>query len=171
MVATVAEQEITPGPGQANELLGDMAELLNNTRPLMLTDGVLLAGLVVGLVLEAGSVPAPRGALAFLGGFLLACLFACWLVAAALLGLAARPILGIVNDHRWKAGAPLDPRARWLSLPPISATREEWIWVRAHLMVGAARIRLSRMQHALTWTLIATGSFLGWTIIAMLANR
>ena len=72
------------------------------------------------------------------------------------------------DSDPWKAGAPLDPRARWLSLPPIKATPEEWIWVRAHLLVGAARIRMDRVQKALTWCLITTALFLTWTALAFL---
>jgi hypothetical protein len=170
MAAAVTDEQMMPDRGIAQELVGDMAELLNNTRPLMLADSTLLAGLTLGLVLEIAVLPAPPGALAVLGGSMLACLLISWVVAAALLAMACRPILGIVNDQRWKAGAPLDPRARWLSLPQISATRDEWIWVRAHLLIGAARIRMSRVQASLTWTLITTGFFLGWTVTALLAR-
>jgi hypothetical protein len=168
----MADDRMVPDRDLVRELIGDMAGLLNDIRPTMFLDGIILAALTLGISLEAALAPTPlpRGAGGIAGGVLLACLVLCWITAVALLVLAGRPVLGIVSDHRWKAGAPLDPRARWLTLPPIEATPEEWTWVRAHLLVGAARIRMNRVQAALTWTLVTTGLFLGWTAITFLAR-
>lgn len=170
MAAVMSDNRIVPDRGLAQELIGDMAQLLNNTRPTMFLDGGILAALTFGISLEATLAPAPlwHGAAGIADGILLAGLIACWLTAMSLLLLAGRPILGLVNDHRWKAGAPLDPRARWLNLQQIKATPEEWTWVRAHLLVGAARIRMERIRSALTWTVITTALFLAWTAIAFL---
>ncbi len=172
MAAVMADERIVPDRGLAQELIGDMAGLLNNTRPTMLLDGGLLAALTLGISLEAALAPSPlgHGAIGIAGGLLLTGLIACWLKAVVTLVFAARPVLGIVSDHRWKAGAPLDPRARWLNLPKFQATPEEWIWVRAHLLVGAARIRMERIQSALTWTAITTGLFLAWTVTMFLSR-
>jgi hypothetical protein len=172
MAAVMADERIVPDRGLAQELIGDMAGLLNNTRPTMLLDGGLLAALTLGISLEAALAPSPlgRGAVGIAGGLLLTGLIACWLKAVVTLIFAARPVLGIVSDHRWKAGAPLDPRARWLNLPKLKATQEEWIWIRAHLLVGAARIRMERIQSALTWTVITTGLFLAWTVTMFLSR-
>ncbi|HZR53783.1 MAG TPA: hypothetical protein VFB06_30280 [Streptosporangiaceae bacterium] len=170
MAAAMSEDRVTPDRGLAQELIGDMAQLLNNTRPTMVLDGGILAALTLGISLEAGLARSPlwQGMAGIAAGALLACLIASWLTAVTKLLLAGRPILGIVSDHRWKAGAPLDPRAKWLTLPPIKATPEEWIWVRAHLLIGAARIRMDRVQRALTWTVITTALFLAWTVMAFL---
>jgi hypothetical protein len=167
-----ADDRVAPDRGLAQELIGDMAGLLNSTRPAMLLDGGILAALTLGISLEAALAPSPvpHGSAGVVSTMLLACLIVCWLTAVALLALAGRPVLGIVSDHRWKAGAPLDPRAPWLTLPPIEATPEEWTWIRAHLLIGAARIRMSRVQAALTWTLATTGLFLAWTAVALLAR-
>ena len=164
--------EPVPDRALAQELVGDLAELLNNTRPVMLLDGGLLAALTVGIGVEAGLSrhPAGAGAAMLVTGTLLGCVIVCWLVAVSRLVLAGRPVLGMVNDHRWKAGAPLDPRARWLHLPPIQATRDEWIWVRAHLLVGAARIRMVRVQRSLAWTLATTALVLAWTAMMYLTG-
>lgn len=172
MAVAVSENRETPDRGLAQELIGDMAGLLNNTRPTMFLDGGILAALTVGIALEAALAPSPvgHGAFGVVGGVALAGVIICWLKALATLVLAARPVLGIVSDHRWKAGAPLDPRARWLNLPKINATPEEWTWVRAHLLVGAARIRMQRIQGALTWVLITTAFFLTWTVITFLSH-
>ena len=170
MAAAVSEEQVTPDRGLAQELIGDMAQLLNNTRPTMLLDGGILAALTFGISLEAALARSPQwqGIAGIAADVLLPCLIASWLTAVTKLLLAGRPVLGIVSDHRWKAGAPLDPRARWLSLPPIKATPEEWTWVRAHLLLGAARIRMDRVQRALTWCLITTALFLTWTVLAFL---
>lgn len=172
MAVAVSENREMPDRGLAQELIGDMAGLLNNTRPAMFLDGGILAALTVGIALEAAFVPSPfgHGAFGAAGAVSLAGIVICWLKALTTLVLAARPVLGIVSDHRWKAGAPLDPRARWLNLPKFDATPEEWTWVRAHLLVGAARIRMERIQGALTWTLVTTAFFLMWTAITFLSR-
>jgi hypothetical protein len=161
-----------PDRGLAQEVIGDMAELLNDTRPTVHLGGGILAALAIGIAVEAAFSPAlPGGGTARIVGIvLLICLILCWLLATARLILASRPILGILSDHRWKAGAPLNPRPRWLTLPPIKASPEEWTWVRAHLLLGAARLRMERTQAALNWTLIATGLFLAWTATIFLAR-
>ena len=138
---------------------------------LVLRDDAL--GHAVGDGLGDGMLGRPEHLHGLLGAFrylLLACLVLCWLRSVTLLVLAGRPILGIVCDHRWHAGAPLDPRARWLHLPPIEATEDEWIWVRAHMLVGATRIRMERVQSSLTWALLTTGVFLLWLVTAFLAQ-
>jgi hypothetical protein len=172
MAAAMADDQVLPDRGRAQEVIGDMAGLLNDARPTMFLGGGILAGLTLGIALEAALAPSPlgHGLTGLAGGLLLGCLVLCWLRAVGLLVLAGRPILGMVSDHRWKAGAPLDPRARWLNLPPINATAEEWTWVRAHLLLGAARIRMDRIQAALNWTLVTTGFFLAWTATAFLAR-
>ena len=172
MAAAVAENREMPDRGLAQELIGDMAGLLNNTRPTMFLDGGILAALTVGIALEAALARSPlgRGVYGLAGAVFLAGTIICWFKALTTLVLAGRPILGIVSDHRWKAGAPLDPRARWLNLPKFDATPEEWTWVRAHLLVGAARIRMERVQNALTWSLVTTTFFLMWTVITFLSH-
>lgn len=172
MAAATTENEPVHDRALAQELIGDLAELLNDTRPVLALDGGLLAALTAGLGVEAGLSrhPGGSGAAVLFTGALFACLAACWLMAIIRLVLAGRPVLGMVNDHRWQAGAPLDPRARWLHLPPIKASREEWIWVRAHLLVGAARIRAERVQRSLCWTLAATALFLAWTAVLFLSG-
>lgn len=172
MAVAVAEERETPDRALAQELIGDMAGFLNNTRPTMFLNGGILAALTVGISLEAALAPSARGTGAFgvAGAVSLAGVIICWLKALTTLVLAGRPVLGIVSDHRWKAGAPLDPRAKWLNLPKFNATPEEWTWVRAHLLVGAARIRMERIQGALTWTLVTTAFFLTWTVITLLSH-
>lgn len=172
MAATMAEDHIERDRASAQELIGDIAERLNDTRPVMRMDGFMLAGLAIGIGIDAafGTSAQVHGPAGFCRYLLLVCLVLCWLRAATLLVLAGRPILGIVCDHRWRAGAPLDPRARWLHLPSIEATEDEWIWVRAHLLVGATRIRMERVQSSLTWTLVTTGVFLAWLVAAFLAQ-
>lgn len=172
MAAAMTDDPIVPDQERAQELIGDMAGLLNDTRPTMILDTGILAALTLGISLESALTPSPllHGTVGVVSAILLGGLVLCWLKAVTMLVLAGRPVLGIVSNHRWRAGAPLDPRARWLTLPPIKATPEEWTWVRAHLLLGAARIRMDRIQAALTWTLITTAFFLAWTVMAFLVR-
>ena len=98
-----------------------------------------------------------------LGGVIL-----CWLRAAALLLLASRPVLDQLNEHRWRTGAPLDPRVRWLTMPSVEDSEAAWTWTRVNLMLGAARIRRERLHLAGTWTVITVACFLAWTVAVLL---
>jgi hypothetical protein len=154
-----------PDQGPAGAVIGEMADLLRDTRGSMMADGCLLGAITIGLALEGGRAayalqPSLLGVLdlGLLGGVL-----ACWLVAVFLLARAGRPVLNAVSELRWVTGAPLDPRARWLTLPPAGAYAAEWSWNRAHLLLGAARLARHRMQFADTWTYLAGGCFLVWT--------
>ena len=90
------------------------------------------------------------------------------LVNCSLLLLAGRPVLDQLNDHRWRTGAPLDPRVRWLSAPSVEDSEAAWSWARVNMMLGAARIRRERIQLADTWTFITVACFLLWTAAVLL---
>jgi hypothetical protein len=147
--------------------IGDMADLLRDTRGSMVTDGCLLGAITIGLALEAGlSARALRPGLASainLG--LLTGILVCWLAAVLLMAWASRPALNAVNELRWRTGAPLDPRPSWVIVPPVGADPAAWTWDRAYLLLGAARLSRSRMRFADTWTYLAGGCFLAWTVI------
>lgn len=171
MTAGTVEDRV-PDRELAHEVIGDMAELLNDTRPSMHLGGGILAALSLSIAVVAAFSPAApgNGAAGIVIDVLLGCLILSWLRSAALLVTAGRPILGMLSDHRWKAGAPLNPKARWLSLPPITASPQEWTWVRAHLLLGAARLRMERTQAALNWAFITIGLFAAWTATVFLTH-
>jgi hypothetical protein len=147
-----------------------MAWLLRDTRSGMLLGGGVLSAITIAIGLEAafsGHVIRPGVAGAVNAG-LLSGLLLCWLTAVIMLALANRPVLNALSAMRWKTGAPIDPRARWLTLPPTGADPQEWTWVRAHLLLGAARLARSRAQTADTWTYIVAAYFLVWTVVVLL---
>jgi hypothetical protein len=154
------------GAGPAREVIAEMAGLLRDTRGSMLLGGTMLSAIAAGIALEAAfsrSVLRPSVAgLAF--AVLLGAVVLCWLRATALLLLAGRPVLGQLNESRWRTGAPVDPRVRWLTLPPISGGEAAWNWTQVNLLLGAARIRLERVHLADTWTFIAVAAFCVWTV-------
>jgi hypothetical protein len=165
----VLDDGIVLDGGAAQDAITDMACLLRDTRVRSLVSGVLLGAITIGIALEtAFSGHALRHGMAgvFSAG-LLCGLLACWARAAALLALSTRPVLDAVSELRWKTGAPLDPRARWLTLPPVGTDREEWSWIRAHLVLGAARLGLHRVQLAVTWTLITAACFGAWMVVLL----
>jgi hypothetical protein len=159
-----------PDQGPAQETIGEMAGLLRDTRGSMLLGGSVLSAITVAIGLEAAfSARAVRPGLAgAVNVGLLSGLLLCWLTAVILMALASRPVHNELSDMRWKTGAPLDPRAGWLSLPPAGADRQEWTWARAHLLLGAARLARRRSQVADTWTYITAAYFLVWTIVILL---
>jgi hypothetical protein len=147
-----------------------MAGLLRDTRGGMMTDGCMLSATTIGIALEAGlSARALRPSLVGVINLGLLCgMLACWLAAVFLLARAGRPVLKAVSELRWVTGAPLDPRAGWLTLPPTGVNAGEWTWNRAFVLLGAARLARHRVQLADTWTYLTVGCFLVWTVIIVL---
>jgi hypothetical protein len=156
--------------GPAQETIGEMAWLLRDTRSSLLLGGSVLSAITIGIALEtAFSARAIRpGMIGAVNVGLLCGLLFCWLRALTLRALAARPVHNALSELRWRTGAPLDPRAKWLSLPPAGTDAEEWGWTRAHLLLGAARLARARSQHADTWTYVTAACFLVWTAVVLL---
>jgi hypothetical protein len=146
-----------------------MAWLLRDTRGSMLLDGSVLSAITIGIAVEAAFSPSvlrPTAAGLACAG-LLAGLIICWLRAGVLLLLAGRPVLDQLNDQRWRAGAPLDPRrVRWLTIAPAEKNADTW--ARVNLLLGAARIRRERIHLVDTWTFITAACFLAWTVTVLL---
>ena len=147
-----------------------MAALLRNTRGSMIADGMVLSATTIGIALEAAfSARVVRPDLVGAVNVGLLCgLLLCWLRAVTLLALAGRPVLDALSEIRWKTGAPLDTRPRWLTLPPQGTDPDEWTWMRAHMLVGAARLGRYRVQLADTWTYVTAAYFVVWTVIVFL---
>lgn len=159
-----------PDQGPAGAVIGEMAGLLRDTRGSMMADGCMLSAITIGIALESGlSARALRPSVVGVVNLSLLCvMLASWLTAVFLLARASRPVLKAVSELRWVTGAPLDPRAGWLTLPPVGANPAEWTWNRAHLLLGAARLARYRMQFADTWTYVAVGCFMAWSVIIVL---
>ena len=159
-----------PDQGPAQEAIGEMAWLLRDTRSSMFLGGGVLSAITVAIGLEAAfSVHAIRsGVLGAVNAGLLCGLLLCWLTAVIMLAVANRPVHNALSEMRWKTGAPIDPRARWLTMPPAGGDPREWTWARAHLLLGAARLARRRTQVADTWTYITAAYFLLWTVVILL---
>ena len=156
--------------GPAQNVIAEMAGLLRDTRGSMVLGGSVLCALTIGIALEAAFSPSVlrHGLAGVVCVSLLGCVILCWLRAVALLLLASRPVLDQLNDHRWRTGAPLDPRVWWLSMPSVEDSEAAWNWTRVNLMLGAARIRRERLHRADTWAIITVACFLAWTVAIFL---
>jgi hypothetical protein len=159
-----------PDRGPTQNQIAEMAVLLGNTRGSMILGGSVLSALIIGIAVEAAFSPSVLrpGLASVLTVSLLGCVIVCWLRATALLLLASRPVLDQLNDHRWRTGAPLDPRVRWLSTPSVGDGEAAWSWAHVNMMLGAARVRRERIQLADTWTFITVACFLLWTATVLL---
>ena len=158
-----------PDRGPAQNQIAEMAVLLSNTRGSTILGGSVLSALAIGIAVEAAFSPSVlRPGLAGVASVsLLGCVIVCWLRAAALLLLAGRPVLDQLNDHRWRTGAPLDPRVRWLT-GPSGDGETAWDWAHVNLMLGAVRHRRERIQLADTWAFATVACFLAWTVTVLL---
>ena len=155
--------------GEALGVISELAALLRDTRVYLSISAGTLAAITIGLALEAAfSVRVRGGALGIVNLALLCLLLGCWLRAVLLLAMANRPVLNALSELRWRTGAPVNPRPTWLSLPPVGTNPEEWTWIRAHLLVGAARLSRWRCHRADTWTYITAGGFLVWSAFLLL---
>lgn len=153
----------------AYAVIGEMARLLRETRRNVLTGACVLAAITIGTALEtrfAARALQPGMFRVINIGLMLGLVF-CWLTAVAQQAVVCTPVLNAVSELRWRTGAPLDPRAAWLTLPPVGDNCEEWEWTRAHLLLGAARLALHRVQRADTWTYVTASYFILWTVIIM----
>jgi hypothetical protein len=156
--------------GPAHEIIGEMASLLLDTRGSLLLGGIVLSTITIGIGLEvafSARVTHPGVVGVFNCGLLIG-LVACWLMAIIMLARAARPVHHALSHLRWRTGAPLDPRPRWMTLPPAETTPEEWAWTRAHVLLGAAYLNKSRIQSADTWTYVTAAYFLVWSSLILL---
>lgn len=160
-----------PDRGPAQNQIAEMATLLRDPRGSTILGGSVLSALTIGIAIEAAFSPSVLrpGLAGVVSVSLLGCVVMCWLRAAALLLLAGRPVLDQLNDHRWRTGAPLDPRIRWLSAPAAGDSEAAaWSWARVDMMLGAARVRRERIHLAGTWTFITVACFLLWTAAVLL---
>jgi hypothetical protein len=156
--------------GQVQAAVADMAQLLRETRDHMLATVGMLGSIAIGISLEArfATRALQPGMFRVLNiGLTLGLLF-CWLTAVTLLLIASRPVLHALSELRWVTGSPLDPRAKWLTLPPLGTNPEEWTWTRAHLLLGAAWLVRCRIECAQTWASVATAAFIAWTAIIIM---
>ncbi|HEY6310361.1 MAG TPA: hypothetical protein VIY52_06075 [Streptosporangiaceae bacterium] len=166
----LARPDQAQGQGPAQAVIGEMAWLLRDTRSGLFLGGIVLSAITVGIALEAafsGRIVQPSVVGAMNVGLLCGLLF-CWLTAVVMLARAGRPVHNALSELRWRTGAPLDPGAVWLTLPPAERDPEEWAWTRAHLLLGAARMTRCRIQLADTWTYVTAAFFLIWTALVLL---
>ena len=159
-----------PDRGPVQEVIAEMAWLLRDTRGNLLLDGSVLSAITIGIAVEASFSPSVLrpGVAGLACAGLLTALIGCWLRAAALLLLAGRPVLDQLNDQRWRTGAPVDLRVRWMTVPPAEENTDAWNWARVNLLLGAARIRRDRIHLVDTWTLVTGACFLAWTMAVLL---
>ena len=153
----------------AQELLAEMAALIRDTRPYLIVSAAVAAAVLIGLAVESTTLPVGRpgpGAVAVTALF--AAVALCLLRTLALIVLAGLPLGHVLSQQRASAGAPLDPRAPWASVPVTEATSEPW--ARAHLLLSQARFRADRIQAATNWALITTAAFLACTATTLLAR-
>jgi hypothetical protein len=156
----------------AQAVLGEMAGMLRDSRPGALFCGAAIAAITIGTAVEAAALPlvSHNGPGMVIVGGLFAILTLCVLRTVTLLVVSGLPLEQALAQQRLAAGAPLDPRAPWATIPvpgavsqPAAPTGGVWSWNRAYLLLSQARYRAERVQAALNWALITSGVFLAST--------
>ena len=157
---------------QAQAVLGEMAAMLRDSRPGAGFCGAAIAAITIGTAVEAAALPlvSHNGPGMVIVGGLFAILALCLLRTVTLLVVSGLPLEQALAQQRLAAGAPLDPRAPWATIPvpgavsqPAAPGAGAWSWNRAYLLLSQARYRAERVQAALNWALITSGVFLAST--------
>jgi hypothetical protein len=164
--ATTAPRDMPADEDEAQRVLGEMAALLHDSRPGALICGAAAGAIAIGTAIEAAALPlisrAGPGITVVAGLFLI--LVLCLLRTVTLLVMSGLPLCRLLDEQRVRTGAPLDPRARWATIPaPGDVPGPSWGWGRAYLLLSQARFRVERIQAALNWALVTTGAFLAFT--------
>ena len=159
-----------PAPGyredEAQHVLGEMAALLHDCRPGVLAGGAATGAIAIGTAIEAAALPliSRTGPGVVVVGILFLILVLCLLRTVTLLVMSGLPLGRLLDEQRVRTGAPLDPRARWATIPaPGDVPGLPWGWDRAYLLLSQARFRAGRIQAAMNWALVTTGAFLAFT--------
>lgn len=158
--------------GDAQAAISELAGWLRDTRGDVLIGRGVLAAIAIGIALEAAFCGRVlwHGAAGVINVCLLCALLFCWMTTVALLAMAGRPVMNALSELRWVTGSPADPRVKWLTVPPMRVGPNEWTWIRAHLLVGAAYLARHRIQLADTWTYITAACFMIWTAAILLGR-
>ena len=155
-----------PEAPEAQHVLGEMAALLHDSRPGVLVGGAAAGAIAIGTAIEAAALPliSRTGPGVAVVGILFLILVLCLLRTMTLLVMSGLPLGRLLDEQRVRTGAPLDPRARWATIPaPGDVPGFPWGWDRAYLLLSQARFRAERIQAAMNWALVTTGAFLAFT--------
>ena len=90
-----------------------------------------------------------------------------WLVAAALLLWAQRPVADALGELRWVTGAPVDLSMRCppLGVQPTPASDMEWSQVVR--LIGAIAVWQGRARLTLASAILTTAGFLAWMVLSL----
>jgi hypothetical protein len=134
---------------------------------LILVSGGLLAADVAGAAAILTDLLGRRDAATLMSVGLFVPVMLSWLVTAALLLLAERPVTGALAELRRATGARVDPSAPWppLGVLPLPPSDPEWAPVVP--LIAAAAIRHARARSALFAAIITTAGLLLWMMISL----
>ena len=134
--------------------------------PASCVGGAAAGAIAIGTAIEAAALPliSRTGPGVAVVGILFLILVLCLLRTVTLFVMSGLPLGRVLDEQRVRTGAPLDPRARWATIPaPGDVPGLPWGWDRAYLLLSQARFRAERIQAAMNWALVTTGAFLAFT--------
>lgn len=148
-----------------DDQLREIAELRRDARRGMLVSGVIVAGVTVGVVVEAVAVPvdlhAYAGTVISLG--LLSVLVLSLSKTVALMIRASLHLDDELDELRRQTFAPVN-------LTVLSPVRTRLMWSPASVQVAlyAAHVRNARMHLALMWATVTMISFCAWSLTLLI---
>ena len=147
--------------------IAELASAIGDPLSLLLISGGLLAADLAGAAATVAILLTHGGAVAVGTAGLLIPVALSWLVAAALLLWAERPVADAVGELRWMTGAPVDlaaPCSPWGVHPPPTA---HLAWPCMVRLIGAVAIRHGRARLALCAAIFTTSGFLAWMLLSL----
>jgi hypothetical protein len=149
--------------------IANVISVIGDTRRLILVSSGLLVGDLVGTGSVASALLSRGHVLALVSVFLLLPVALSWLVTAAVLLLAERPIAGALGELRWASGAPVDLSAPWAPLGVRRLPASDLDWSHFARLIAAADRQHARARLALSASVLTTAAFFLWMSVALAA--
>jgi hypothetical protein len=161
-----------PADGQVHgcpTAITDVISVIGDSRRLILISSGLLVGDLVGAGSVASALLGRDHVLALVSLCLLLPVVLSWLVTAAIVLLAERPITGALGELRRATGAPVDLSAPWSPLGARQAAASDLDRSHFARLIATANCQHTRARLALSASVLTTAAFFLWMSVALAA--
>jgi hypothetical protein len=145
----------------------DVISVIGDARRLLLISGGLLAGDLIGTASVVSALVGRGHAPALVSLCLLLPVVLSWLLTAAVMLLAERPVAGALGELRRATGAAVDLSAPWAPLGVRPLADPELDWSHVVPLIGATNCQHTRARLALSASVLTTAAFFLWMPIAL----
>lgn len=145
----------------------DVISVIGDARRLLLISGGLLAADLIGTASVVSALVGRGHPPALASLCLLLPVVLSWLLTAAAMLAAERPVAGALGELRRATGAPVDLSAPWAPLGVRPLAGSELGWGHVVPLIAAANCQHTRARLALWASVLTTAAFFLWMPIAL----